>query len=106
LINDLKIKCKDKNIISIEDCEKVKLELEKNCEFLNSRLKRTREEFNFHVSEINEIKNDTDKIKRLNERIKCESTYINTEMPLIKDILIKVKLFILKLNIFFEKILG
>lgn len=90
LISDLKMNCKDKTINSIQECEKIKVELEKNCDFLNGRLKQTREELNFHISEINEIKNDIDKIKRLNERIKCESTYINTEIPLIKEIIIKV----------------
>jgi len=75
---------------SIEDGEKLKFELEKNCEFLSSRLKQCKEEFNFHKSEITEIKNDTDKIRRLKGRINSESTYINTEIPLIKDILNKV----------------
>ncbi len=90
LISDLKKNCKDKTINSIEECEKVKFELEKNSEFLSARLKQNKEELNFHISEINEIKNDTAKIKRLNERIKSESTYINTEIPLIKDIIMKV----------------
>lgn len=81
-------------IKSIEEGERLKLELEKNCEFLSLRLKQTREELNFHKSEINEIKNDSDKIKRLNDRIRSESTYINTEIPLIKEIVYKVIFFI------------
>ena len=89
----MKINCKDKTINSIEECEKIKFELEKSCEFLSTRLKHTREKLNFHVSEINEINNDTNMIKRLKERILCESTYINTEIPLIKDILKKVIIF-------------
>jgi len=95
LITDLKINCKDKTMNSIQECEKVKLELEKNCDFLNDRLKKTKEELNFHVCEINEIKNDTYKIERLNKRIKCESTYINAEIPLIKEIIIKVQNFLI-----------
>lgn len=92
LIHDLKTKCKDKNINSIEECEKIKFELVKNCEILTDRLIEKEKEFNFHVLEISEIKNDTDKIKRLNERIKCEFTYLNTEIPSIKEIISKVKL--------------
>ncbi len=90
LISDLKINCKDKFVLSIEEGERLKIELEKDCGFLSLRLNQTRKEFDFHKSEINEIKNDTDKIKRLNDRIKSESTYINTEIPLIKDIINKV----------------
>ena len=87
----MKINCHNKIINSIEEGEKIKLELEKSCEFLNLRLNETKEEIEFHISEFTEIKNDSDKIVRLNERINSEYKYLNTEIPLFKESFLNVK---------------
>ena len=90
LLSDLKVNCYDKVLKKLEDAEKIKNDLENNCEFLQQRINKTKEDLNIYKNEIDEIKNDSDKIRRLKDRIKSESFYINTEIPMIKKIVFKV----------------
>lgn len=90
MISDLKVNCSNRISESKEGLQKLRYQLEKNCDLLSLKIKETKNNLYFYREEIAEIQNDTDKIKRLSDRINCESKYINTEIPIIDKIISKV----------------
>lgn len=85
VITDLKINVVDKTSQQLQEKTKLKIDLERRVDILNSKLKFLSDQLNsYKISNTNTIQDNT-KLEHLNERVSIEISHIKMELSLLRQ---------------------